>query len=143
MQHRVLLVTTLALASVLAGAFPSRWAAPAVAPRPLTDETLVVWARPANLAQEGSGTLSGLEDDAFDSIVLGEVRPGAWMPGSDRFHRTETHQRDWPQQTRGSMTSVVVVYRGTTRRLAEGKHRPINDAGKPPPRGKIGGKTEW
>ena len=67
------------------------------APRRLIDKTLVVWARPANLEQRGSGTLSILEADAFDSIVLGEVRPGVWMPGSDHFYRTETDQADWPQ----------------------------------------------
>ena len=29
--------------------------------------------------------VSILEEDAFDSIVLAEVRKGVWMPGSDHF----------------------------------------------------------
>jgi beta-fructofuranosidase len=87
------------------------------APHPLVDKTLVVWARPANLTQRGSGTLSVLEADAFDSIVLGEVRPGVWMPGSDHFHRTETKQADWAQESACEMVCIVIVYQGKTVRL--------------------------
>ena len=83
----------------------------------LTDKTLVVWARPANLEQRGSGTLSVLESDAFDSIVLGEVRPGVWMPGSDHFDRTETDQAGWPQDSACEMVCVAIVYEGKTVRL--------------------------
>jgi beta-fructofuranosidase len=87
------------------------------APRRLIDKTLVVWARPANLEQRGSGTLSVLEADAFDSIVLAEVRPGVWMPGSDRFNRTETKQADWPRESDCEMVCVAIVYQGKTIRL--------------------------
>lgn len=83
----------------------------------LADKTLVVWAKPANLEQRGSGTLSVLEDDAFDSIVLGEVRPGVWMPGSDHFDRTETDQAAWPQDSACEMVCVAIVYEGQTVRL--------------------------
>ncbi len=83
----------------------------------LADKTLVVWANPANLEQRGSGTLSVLEGDDFDSIVLGEVRPGVWMPGSDHFNRTETEQSDWPQDSACEMTCVAIVYEGRTVRL--------------------------
>ena len=83
----------------------------------LVDKTLVAWVQPANLEQTGSGVLSVLEDDAFDSIVLGEVRPGVWMPGSDHFYRTETRQDDWPQETACEMTCLAIVYEGTTVRL--------------------------
>jgi beta-fructofuranosidase len=79
---------------------------------PLVDKTLVAWVIPANLDQRGSGVLSVLENDAFDSIVLGEVRPGVWMPGSDHFDRTETQQADWPQDTKAEMIGVAIVYRG-------------------------------
>jgi beta-fructofuranosidase len=89
----------------------------ASAQQPLVDKTLVVWAQPANLEQKGSGTLSVLEGEAFDSIVLGEVRPGVWMPGSDRFNRTETRQADWPQDAAGELVRVAVVYEGHTVRL--------------------------
>jgi len=85
--------------------------------QPLADKTLVVWARPANLEQRGSGTLSVLEADAFDSVVLGEVRPGVWMPGSDHFDRTETNQADWPRDSACEMVCVAIVYEGNTVRL--------------------------
>ncbi len=83
----------------------------------LADKTLVVWARPADLQQRGSGTLSVLEADAFDSIVLGEVRPAVWMPGSDHFNRTETDQAGWPQDSSCEMVCVAIVYEGRTVRL--------------------------
>jgi beta-fructofuranosidase len=85
--------------------------------QPLRDKTLVVWARPANLDQRGSGTLSVLEADAFDSIVLAEVRPGVWMPGSDHFYRTKTDQSGWTQESRCEMVCVVIAYQGKTVRL--------------------------
>jgi beta-fructofuranosidase len=84
---------------------------------PLIDKTLVVWAKPANLEQRGSGTLSILEADAFDSIVLAEVREGVWMPGSDHFHRTNTDQADWPQESAMEMVCVAIVYQGNSIRL--------------------------
>ncbi len=86
-------------------------------PPRLADKTLVVWARPANLVQRGSGTLSVLEADAFDSIVLAEVRRGVWMPGSDHFNRTETKQTEWPEDTSCEMVCVAIVYEGQTVRL--------------------------
>jgi len=83
----------------------------------LADKTLVVWAQPANLEQRASGTLSILERDAFDSVVLAEVRPGVWMPGSDHFHRTETDQAGWPRESACEMVCVAIVYEGKTVRL--------------------------
>ena len=85
--------------------------------QPLTDKTLVAWATPANLEQQGSGVLSVLEGEAFDSIVLGEVRPGVWMPGSDFFNRTDTNQKDWPHQSASEFIYVAIVYEGKTVRL--------------------------
>ncbi|MBN2296219.1 MAG: LamG domain-containing protein, partial [Pirellulales bacterium] len=78
----------------------------------MADKTLVVWAKPANLKQHGSGTLAVLQGDTFDTIVLGEVRPGVWMPGSDHFNRTETRQAKWLQDTKPEMVCVAIVYEG-------------------------------
>lgn len=83
----------------------------------LVDKTLVVWAEPANLKQRGSGLLSVLEAETFDSIVLGEVRPGVWMPGSDHFARTKAEQDEWLQDSVCKMTCVAIVYEGRTVRV--------------------------
>ena len=85
----------------------------------LVDKTLVVWGRPANLQQRGAGILSVLHASVFDSIVLGEVRPGVWMPGSDRFDRTDTKQDSWPRETAepGETVCLAIAYQGTTVRL--------------------------
>ncbi len=91
------------------------------APQRLVDKTLIVWARPANLEQRASGTLSILEGDAFDSIVLAEVRSGVWMPGSDHFCRTDTDQEGWPQESACEMVCIALVYEGTTIRLYRDK----------------------
>ena len=80
----------------------------------LTDKTLVVWCAPSNLDQRGSGVL-GVEDRSeFDSIVLGEVRPGVWMAGSHIFKRTETAQDKWPVEDAapGTMVQVAIAWRG-------------------------------
>ena len=84
---------------------------------PLADRTLVVWAKPANLQQGASGTLSIQEGDVFDSIVLAEVRPGVWMPGSDHFDRTDTDQADWPKESACEMVCIATVYQGKTVRF--------------------------
>ncbi|MEA1950217.1 MAG: GH32 C-terminal domain-containing protein [Planctomycetota bacterium] len=83
----------------------------------LADKTLVVWAKPANLEQRASGTLAVLEADTFDTIVLGEVLPGVWMPGSDHFNRTETNQAKWPRDSAPEMVCVAIVYEGHTVRI--------------------------
>jgi beta-fructofuranosidase len=85
--------------------------------RLLIDKTLVAWAKPAHLDQKGAGILSVLEGDAFDSIVLGEVRAGVWMPGSDFFRRTETEQDGWPCDEQPRLTCVAIVYQGNRIRL--------------------------
>lgn len=89
----------------------------AVDPAELNDKTLVVWAQPATLEQDGAGTLSLEEGSAFDAIVLGEVRRGVWMPGSDLFNRTQRNQEAWPQETSCAMTGIAIVYEGRTVRL--------------------------
>ena len=91
-------------------------AAPAsAAPPALRDKTLVVWASPANLTQRGGSALT--IDDAqshFDGIVLGEIAPKRWMPGSDTYRRSFREQADWREETADDKTFVqmAIVYRG-------------------------------
>jgi sucrose-6-phosphate hydrolase SacC (GH32 family) len=55
----------------------------------ITDKTLVAWVRLADADQRGVSPLS-LQNlpGQFDAIVLGELRPGRWMAGSEMFRRT-------------------------------------------------------
>ncbi|MBI5833270.1 MAG: GH32 C-terminal domain-containing protein [Armatimonadetes bacterium] len=80
-----------------------------------TDKTLVVWATVANLTQRGGSVLS-LENPAgvFDGLVLGEIEPGRWMPGSNGFVRTPRDQSAWPVETAGpaELHQLALVYRG-------------------------------
>jgi len=81
----------------------------------LADKTLVVWCAPANLEQRGSGVF-GVEDrNEFDSIVLGEVRPRVWMPGSHLHKRTERAQDLWPEEDAapGTVVQVAVTWSGS------------------------------
>lgn len=84
------------------------------APPPLRDKTLVVWAAPANLTQQGGSALT-LDDGAthFDGVVLGEITPGRWMPGSDQYRRTQRDQGSWPAETAdaGTFIGLAIVYR--------------------------------
>jgi hypothetical protein len=59
-------------------------------PLALAEKTLEVWTLPANLDQRGGSvlTVESLDGGSFDAIVLGELEPRAWMPGSDGFQRT-------------------------------------------------------
>ncbi len=82
---------------------------------PLLDKTLVVWASPTNLTQTGGSalTVNDTTRDRFDGIVLGEIVPGVWMPGSNNFSRTEREQDDWPREsaTADELVQVAIVYR--------------------------------
>jgi beta-fructofuranosidase len=79
----------------------------------LRDKTLVAWVVPANLTQRGGSVLT-IENPggAFDAIVLGEIAPAKWMPGSDMFKRTKQEQGDFPIETATSQTlvQVAIVY---------------------------------
>ncbi len=83
---------------------------------PLLDKTLVVWASPANLTQQGGTalTVDANGPDRFDGIVFGEIAPKVWMPGSNTYTRTEENQADWPKETAGpdQFVQLAVVYRG-------------------------------
>jgi hypothetical protein len=49
----------------------------------LRDKTLVAWVVPANLTQRGGSVLTiEKPGGVFDGIVLGEIAPAKWMPGS-------------------------------------------------------------
>ena len=50
----------------------------------------------------------------FDAIVLGELAPGKWMPGSGAFRRTPRDQSAWPAETAdaGTLVQLAIVYRG-------------------------------
>ena len=50
----------------------------------------------------------------FDGIVLGEVRPRVWMPGSHLHQRTETAQDQWPTEDAapGAMVQLAVTWQG-------------------------------
>lgn len=81
----------------------------------MRDKTLVVWAAPANLAQQGGSALT--LDDAkshFDGVVFGELVAGKWMAGSDHFRRTQTDQDAYPTETAAPNTwvQIAIVYQG-------------------------------
>ena len=70
------------------------------------DKTLVAWAAPANLNQQGGSVLTIQSGDRFDAIVFGERVRGKWMAGSElstahRRTRTPTPPR-LPVPTRWS-----------------------------------------
>lgn len=81
----------------------------------ITDKTLVAWVAPANLTQRGGSVLT-LERSGgvFDAIVLGEIAPAKWMPGSDGFRRTKQDQQELAAETADPQTlvQVAIAYRG-------------------------------
>ncbi len=88
------------------------------APTTLADKTLVVWARPADFIQRGSGLLAVQDREEFDAIVLGERVERRWMAGSHVFSRTQSPQAQvgLPIETReaGDAVRIAIVYRGRT-----------------------------
>ena len=54
------------------------------------------------------------DQQEFDTIVLGEVRPRVWMAGSHLHQRTETAQDQWPTEDAapGTMVQVAVTWQG-------------------------------
>ena len=107
-------ITLVSFAAVFAVLSPTN--ASAADNKPLVDKTLVVWAAPANLTQEGGTalTIDTNGTDRFDGIVFGELEPKVWMPGSDGHVRTETNQADWPKETASpdEFVHLAIVYRG-------------------------------
>lgn len=82
--------------------------------RPIADKTLVAWARPANVTQRGGSVLTLERSDSFDAIVFGELKPGAWMGGSEMFRRTQQDQAVYPSEERPGrgFIRMAAVYRG-------------------------------
>ncbi len=80
----------------------------------IRDKTLVAWVAPANLTQKGGSVLTMESFDSFDALVLGERRTGAWMAGSEMFHRTQPDQSATPVETAGpdAFIQVAAVYQG-------------------------------
>ena len=80
---------------------------------PLRDKTLVVWAAPANLAQQGGSALT-LDDQAthFDGVVFGELTAGKWMAGSDFYRRTCREQEQWAVESSTNFVQIAIAYRG-------------------------------
>ena len=91
-----------------------------VAQKPATtDKTLVTWALPANLTQQGGSALTIQYGDQFDAIVLGEVSRGKWMAGSDYLRRTQRDQDGWAVETADGRAPVqiAIVYQGEQIRI--------------------------
>lgn len=80
----------------------------------LSDKTLVVWARPANLTQQGGSALTIEQRGIFDAIVLGERAPGKWMASSNNFLRTQDDQSANAVETAGPdmLVQVAIAYAG-------------------------------
>jgi len=82
----------------------------------IADKTLVAWVYLANVDQKGGSVLT-LDDlsGRFDGIVFGEISPGKWMAGSDRWQRTQRDQDAYPAETASPEVRVqmAVVYCGT------------------------------
>lgn len=58
------------------------------------------------------------EGGKFDSIVLGEIRSGVWMAGSDNFNRTQTDQSALPTTNdTAAMVQIAIVYQGNQVRI--------------------------
>ncbi len=80
----------------------------------IRDKTLVAWVAPANLTQKGGSVLTLESAEGFDAIVLGERRVGAWMAGSEMFHRTQPDQSATPLETASPDTfvQIAIAYEG-------------------------------
>ena len=82
----------------------------------LTDKTIVVWVSPATLEQQGGSalTVNDTTIDRFDGVVLGELEPAVWMPGSNGYSRTQKEQADWPKETVGpdQFVQMAITYKG-------------------------------
>lgn len=108
LPHRVALLAAGLLGVVAATS------ARAASPWPLRDKTLVAWVSPANLTQRGGSVLTiEKPGGVFDAIVLGELSPGKWMPGSDGFKRTKQEQESFPAETTDGKTlvQIAIVYK--------------------------------
>ncbi len=92
-------------------------------PVELKAKTLEVWCELSDINQRGGGIMT-IEGPAglFDSIVLGERKPGHWISGSNNFARTEDFAGSEPESKPSQMLHLVMVYEadGTTRLYRNG-----------------------
>lgn len=99
----------------MTGSLVAQQAVPAAGEAVLRDKTLVVWAAPANLTQQGGSALT-IEDgrEHFDAIVFGELAAGKWMAGSDFFKRSLKEQARVPVEVAGGDTfvQIAIAYAG-------------------------------
>ena len=110
MNHHLQLLLAGILVIEVQGALADASAAEA-----LRDKTLVAWVTPANVTQRGGSVLTiEKPGGVFDGIVLGEIAPAKWMPGSDMYKRTKREQETFPVETATSQTlvQVAIVYQG-------------------------------
>lgn len=93
-------------------------------PVELKAKTMEVWCEVADINQRGGGlmTIEG-PGGLFDSIVLGERKPGHWISGSNQFARTEDFAESEPESTPSRKLHLVMVYGedGTTRLYRNGQ----------------------
>lgn len=92
-------------------------------PIDLKAKTLEVWCELPDINQRGGGvmTIQGPGGE-FDSIVLGERKPGHWISGSNNFARTEDFAGSEPETKPSLKLHLVMVYEedGTTRLYRNG-----------------------
>lgn len=82
-------------------------------PVDLKAKTMEVWCKIHDLGQSGGG-LMGIQGkgDFFDTIVLGERKPGHWISGSNGFARTEDFAGSMPETSPMQDLHLVMVYAG-------------------------------
>lgn len=82
-------------------------------PRDVSEKTLEVRLRLADLEQRGGGALSLQTPDGrvFDAIVFGEQQPKHWMAGSNFFERTSPLGGVADEQAQREFITLTFVYR--------------------------------
>ena len=81
----------------------------------LVDKTLVAWVSPAELTQRGGSCLTMESSDGiFDAIVLGELKEGVWMAGSEYYNRTRQEQDTDREETLSAdrFVQIAISYKG-------------------------------
>ncbi len=77
------------------------------------DKTLVVWATPENVSQQGGGLLTiEKHDGIFDGIVFGELAAGKWMSASNGHLRSPKNLADFAVEQSSTPVQIAVVYQG-------------------------------
>jgi hypothetical protein len=94
-------------------------------PDDLTEKTLEVRVKLADLEQQAGGALSvqALDGSVFDAIVFAEQQPRRWLAGSNGFVRTSSWEGPEEAVAANEFVTVTVVYRpdGTIAGYRNGK----------------------